>query len=238
MIPSSFPYTVVATRDGRRAWCSLWNSSRVAELDLEKGSGDALDSAAGAERSDRARLPSHRPSAQSGREIALRRFVQRRCGRDRRHRVGIRSFISPPPTFPDRSMPGLIPARWRSRPTATRLFVADSSLNAVAVFDSAALTKPGITFPLPQEALGFIPTDWYPSALSVQGDDLLIATAKGEGAGPNSGISQLKSERRHREHPYIATLMYGSLSRLNFRNAGETLARVDAEGQGKQSLPF
>ena len=38
MIPSSFPYTVVATRDGRRAWCSLWNSSRVAELDLEKGS--------------------------------------------------------------------------------------------------------------------------------------------------------------------------------------------------------
>src|SRR6266852_2601887 len=37
MIPSSFPYTVVATRDGRRAWCSLWNSSRIAELDLEKG---------------------------------------------------------------------------------------------------------------------------------------------------------------------------------------------------------
>ena len=37
MIPSSFPYTVVATHDGRRAWCSLWNSSRVAELDLEKG---------------------------------------------------------------------------------------------------------------------------------------------------------------------------------------------------------
>ena len=37
MIPSSFPYTVVATRDGRRAWCSLWNASRVAELDLETG---------------------------------------------------------------------------------------------------------------------------------------------------------------------------------------------------------
>src|SRR4029077_20707909 len=36
-IPASFPYTVVATRDGRRAWCSLWNSCRVAELDLEKG---------------------------------------------------------------------------------------------------------------------------------------------------------------------------------------------------------
>jgi len=37
LIPSSFPYTVVATHDGRRAWCSLWNASRVAELDLTSG---------------------------------------------------------------------------------------------------------------------------------------------------------------------------------------------------------
>jgi hypothetical protein len=104
--------------------------------------------------------------------------------------------------------------------------VADASLNAVAVFDTATLVKPGIAFPLPQEALGFIPTDWYPSALAAQGDDLLIATAKGESSGPNSGISQLKNERRHREHPYIATLMYGSLSRLNFRNAEKHLPEL------------
>ena len=37
LVPSSFPYTVVATRDGRRAWCSLWNASQVAELDLTNG---------------------------------------------------------------------------------------------------------------------------------------------------------------------------------------------------------
>ena len=37
LIPSSFPYTCVATRDGRRAWCSLWNASQVAELDLPGG---------------------------------------------------------------------------------------------------------------------------------------------------------------------------------------------------------
>ena len=37
MVPASFPYTVVATRDGRRAWCSLWNASNVAELDLTTG---------------------------------------------------------------------------------------------------------------------------------------------------------------------------------------------------------
>jgi len=37
LIPSSFPYTVVASRDGRRAWCSLWNASQIAELDLNSG---------------------------------------------------------------------------------------------------------------------------------------------------------------------------------------------------------
>ncbi len=37
LVPSSFPYTCVAARDARRAWCSLWNASRVAELDLTSG---------------------------------------------------------------------------------------------------------------------------------------------------------------------------------------------------------
>src|SRR5271165_6544545 len=36
-IPTSFPYGVVANRDGTRAWCSLWNGSQVAELDLRSG---------------------------------------------------------------------------------------------------------------------------------------------------------------------------------------------------------
>ncbi|HMK20934.1 MAG TPA: hypothetical protein VK466_01290, partial [Terriglobales bacterium] len=37
LVPSSYPYTVIATKDGRRAWCSLWNASRIAELDLQNG---------------------------------------------------------------------------------------------------------------------------------------------------------------------------------------------------------
>src|SRR5206468_9919612 len=34
LVPSSYPYTCVAMRDGHRAWCSLWNASQVVELDL------------------------------------------------------------------------------------------------------------------------------------------------------------------------------------------------------------
>src|SRR5271157_2671087 len=36
-IPTGFPYGVVANREGTRAWCSLWNASQVAELDLRAG---------------------------------------------------------------------------------------------------------------------------------------------------------------------------------------------------------
>jgi len=37
LIPAEFPYTVVVARDGKRAWCSLWNASKVAGLDLVTG---------------------------------------------------------------------------------------------------------------------------------------------------------------------------------------------------------
>src|SRR5208282_2696724 len=36
-IPSAYPYTVVANKAGTKAWVSLWNTSSVAELNLETG---------------------------------------------------------------------------------------------------------------------------------------------------------------------------------------------------------
>src|SRR5277367_1201934 len=37
IIPNSYPHTVVTSHDGHYAWCSLWNASRVAQLDLQSG---------------------------------------------------------------------------------------------------------------------------------------------------------------------------------------------------------
>ncbi len=222
MIPSSFPYTVVATRDGRRAWCSLWNSSRVAELDLEKGTvtrwipllepKDPI--APGSHPTDLLLSPDEKLLYVALSNADAVATVDAASGEV----IHLSST-----NLPGQEHAGTYPSALARSSDGTRLFVADASLNAIAVFDTAALTKPGTSFPLPQEALGFIPTDWYPSALAVQGDDLLIATAKGESTGPNGGISQLKSERRRREHPYIPTLMYGSLSRLNFRTVEKGL---------------
>ncbi|PYX85147.1 MAG: hypothetical protein DMG68_18635 [Acidobacteria bacterium] len=89
-----------------------------------------------------------------------------------------------------------------------------------------AILRQPLTLSTPASPLGFIPTDWYPSALAVNGNDLLIATAKGQGTGPNNGTSELVIEKRHREHPYIPTLLRGSLARVNFRNAVENISEL------------
>ncbi len=75
-------------------------------------------------------------------------------------------------------------------------------------------------------APGFIPTDWYPSALAVHGDDLLIATAKGEGARANKDMGKTSYEMRHHDHPYIPTLIRGSIARLNIPSTLEKLPQL------------
>jgi DNA-binding beta-propeller fold protein YncE len=56
----------------------------------------------------------------------------------------------------------------------SRLYVAEADNNAVAVFDATS-----------SSLLGRIPTDWYPTALAVRDDELLVLTGKGRGTRPN-----------------------------------------------------
>ncbi|MEO8453407.1 MAG: YncE family protein, partial [Gemmatimonadota bacterium] len=59
-------------------------------------------------------------------------------------------------------------------PDDTRLYVAGADNNAVAVFDLASGTL-----------LGRIPVGWYPTALVVRHDTLLVLNGKGRGSRPN-----------------------------------------------------
>src|SRR5207247_8639344 len=77
-----------------------------------------------------------------------------------------------------------------------------------------------------QRALGCIPSGWYPSALAVIGDNPLVATAKGEGTGPNNGPNAVKEEGPRRRHPYIVSLLYGSLSRIHMPTIAEKLPEL------------
>ena len=211
LVPSSFPYTVVAARDGRRAWCSLWNASQVAELDLT--GGKVVRRIKLKEPADPLAPGSHPTSMLLSADektlyVALSNIDQVAAVSTADGDVS-RYFST---SAPAQKYAGSYPEALEQSADGKYLFAADSSLDAVAVFDVSASGTPDET---PQAAIGFIPTDWYPSALAVHGDDLLIATAKGEGTRANKDMGKTVYETKHKDHPYIPTLLKGSIARLN-----------------------
>ena len=206
LVPSSYPYACVATRDGRRAWCSLWNASQVAELDLISGKVVRWIKL---QEPDDPIAPGSHPTAMllSPDEkllyVALSN-IDRVAVIETEDGMAF-NFLETASRI--QKFAGSHPIALAQSSDRDFLFVADASLNAVEVLD---LSNDGVFY----GPIGFIPTDWYPSALAVQGDDLLIATAKGQGAGPNKGPGKTSWEVRHHEHPYIPTLLRGSVARL------------------------
>jgi DNA-binding beta-propeller fold protein YncE len=221
VIPSSFPYGVIATRGGRRAWCSLWNRSQVAELDLTSGKVVRWIKL---KQPEDPLAPGSHPTAmllspdEKVLYVALSNIDQ----------VAVVSTSSGEPQWYLSTSPssqkfgGSYPTSLAQSSDGKQLFVGDSSLDAVAVFDGADLTT-GRTGNDIQSALGFVPTDWYPSALAVHGGDLFIAAAKGEGAGPNNGTGKTAHEMKRHGHPYIPTLLRGSVARLK---VPDTMSRL------------
>ena len=224
LVPSSFPYTVVATQDGRRAWCSLWNASQVAELDLTRGKVTRLIKL---KQPQDPLAPGTHPTAmllspdEKTLYVALSNLDQ----------IAAVSTSSGDPfqffttTPPAQKYAGNYPTALAQSSNGKHLFAADSSMDAVAVFDLAQSGSASDS-QSPQAATGFIPTDWYPSALAVHGDDLLIATAKGEGTGPNKDMGKTAQETKHHGHPYIATLLRGSIARLPIASILEKLPQL------------
>ena len=213
LVPSSFPYTVVASRDGRRAWCSLWNASQVAELDLTSGKVTGWIKL----------KPPQDPLAPGSHPTAMllspdeKKLYVALSNLDQVAEVStsddtVAAFLSTASS--SQKFPGTYPTALAQSSDGRYLFAATSSLDAVAVFDTSAAT-PGSNSQAAQPAIGFIPTDWYPSALVVHDGDLLIAAAKGQGTGPNKQMGKTASELRRHQHVYIATLLRGSIARLN-----------------------
>ena len=235
LVPSSFPYTCVATRDGRRAWCSLWNASQVAELDLTKATVVRWISL---EKPDDPIAPGSHPTAMllspnekilyislsNVDEVAMVGVEKGEVLGGLGTTVPFADKLEKGISFPQ-PLKGGYPGALAQSGDGNTLFVADASLNAVAVFDVTSFSGGpplGDTGFTPR----YIPTDWYPSALAVHGDDLLIATAKGQGTRPNPGPGKTAWEVRHHEHPYIPTLLRGSIARLNIPDTLQKLPEL------------
>jgi DNA-binding beta-propeller fold protein YncE len=224
MIPSSFPYAIVASRDGRRAWCSLWNASRVAELDLEKGTVARWIPL----------LEPKEPITPGSHPTAMLLSPDEKSlyvALSNANRVAVvstetgKAQLLLDTTISGEKYGGTYPNALALSADGERLFVADAAINAIAVFYTHAtfFSATGPSETRAEPASGFIPTDWYPTALATVGNDLLLATSKGQGTGPNNGLNNLKNERRHREHPYIPTLLYGSIAHLKIQDIEKQL---------------
>jgi hypothetical protein len=216
LVPSSFPYTCVVTRDGRRAWCSLWNASRIAELDLTSGKVGRWIKLK--EPEDSFAAGSHPTAMLLSPDEKLLYVALSNADTVTVVSTASATMVALLSTeVRGEEFAGTYPSALAQSQDGKHLFAADASTNAVAVFDLSTLstTPTNDSPPATLQAQGFIPTDWYPSALAVQGDALLIATAKGQGAGPNKVMGKTAWEIKHHDHPYIPTLLRGSIARLN-----------------------
>ncbi|MGH9540918.1 MAG: bifunctional YncE family protein/alkaline phosphatase family protein [Terriglobales bacterium] len=219
-VPAAYPYAVAIAPDHRTAYCSLWNASRVAKLDLTTGRVAGwlpLDAPASAEAAG-----SH-PSALLLSRDGRRLYVAL-ANADRVAAVSLRGG---PPAWLDTTLPGeryggSTPNALAESPDGHNLFVADASLDAVAVFGIENLRAGRV-----ERARGFIPTEWYPVALATARGALWIAAGKGQSTGPNGTLPVVPHGGRARlGHPYIGALLHGSIARLPLANATGNLGAM------------
>ena len=216
-VPSAMPYGAVVTRDGKIGWVALWNSSTVAKLDLF--SDKVLQQI-------ELKPPQVKTEASSHPTAMLlspdeRTLYVTLANRDAVAVIDasdakVEGYLDT--RLPGQQYGGNYPQALAQSADGKRLFVADGASNSVAVFD---LGKRGHSkSDASQKAAYFIPTEWYPTAFALRGNELFVATGKGVGVGPNSALLPHDSHA-HRGHPYIASMIHGSVARIDLKQANK-----------------
>jgi DNA-binding beta-propeller fold protein YncE len=234
-IPTTYPIAVVASRDGRRAWVTLWNGSAIAELDLHSGRVvQRLPLLPPARATD----PSSHPIAltlshdESTLYVALANRDAVAALQVDGNRMHVAQMFDT--RLPGQTFFGAMPDDVAVSADGNTLYVANSGSDAVAVFDLKAPAQPGER----PHAIGFIPTEWYPTALAISDDHLYVATGKGKSTGPNEAPQPKplnpppnQTKRLDRPHTYIGTMLHGSLATIDLAQA-----RADLPALTQQAL--
>jgi DNA-binding beta-propeller fold protein YncE len=237
-IPGSLPYTSVMTRDGKRGFVSLWNASAVAELDLLQGRVRRF-------------IPLREPTSPlAGGSHPTALLLNRDNSRlfvaltNRDEIAVLDTATGKPASFLSTKLPGQQyggsdPEHLALSPDEKTLFSANAISDSVAVFD---LTKASSGRPL--GAVGFIPTQWYPTVVAATSKDLLIASAKGRGSGPNPKSNGKTPDGRPR-YPYGPAMINGSLARIplsdlpaNLSSFTKQVAEANAVRGNADRVPF
>src|ERR1700691_5609207 len=209
VVPSTYPISITVNRSGSRAFVALWNGSAVAELDLNNGKVlKKLVLLAPRQ----ATSPSSHPAAFAWSPdermlyVALANRDAVAAMRVNGDELKLQAIYDT--RLPGQSYFGAMPDAVAVSKDGKRLFAANTGSDAVAIFDLGGRQAAGQAI----RAVGFVPTEWYPTALAVEGNTLYVATAKGQGTGPNNtpqprvaGVARMRGSST-----YIATLLHGS----------------------------
>jgi DNA-binding beta-propeller fold protein YncE len=219
VVPSTYPVSIAVNRSGSRAYVALWNGSAVAELDLDNGK---VVKQLALLAPQRATSPSSHPAAFAWSPDEKILYVAL-ANRDAvaAIRVGeLKLEVLYDTRLPGQTYFGAMPDAVAVSEDGKRLFAANTGSDAIAVFDLQGRKTADKAIP----ALAWVPTEWYPTTLAVKGNLLYVATAKGQGTGPNNmpqprvaGVSRLTGSST-----YIATLLHGSLAAID-------LSKIDSQ---------
>ena len=218
-IPATYPVDVVVSKDGKRAFVSLWNASEVVELDLVHNTvarkmdllkpkspiapgthpcGMLLDEGAGL-----LYVALSNRDAVAAIEIGKGAFE-------------VKGYFDT--RLPGQSYFGAEPTSIAENADGSRLYVTNLGSDAVAVLDAHKLRSMAKAKGM-VEPLGFVPTEMDPLAIVTSNGKVYVASGKGKGTGPN-GMPQIVTDSvknipsMKRNFSYAPTLVYGSLASL------------------------
>jgi DNA-binding beta-propeller fold protein YncE len=217
-----YPYGVVVSPDGA-VYVSAWGGTTVSVF--EPAGGGLLR--------DAGRIPAGRhPSAlllsrDGSRLFAASGSTDRVAVIDTRARRLIAELHDAPPAGPSE---GSTPNALALSEDGTRLLVAEADANAVAIFALSASTSGVRSATGEDRLLGRVPTGWYPTALAVRGDTLLVVAGKGVGSRPNPGLPQPDQPRPPTSTDYTLGQIQGVVTTIPgaVRADAATLARYSA----------
>jgi DNA-binding beta-propeller fold protein YncE len=231
-VPSTYPVALAVTKDQSRAFVALWNASEVVELDLKKGIvgrklallKPTLATAAGTHPVVMEIAPDERTMY-----VALANRDAVAAVNLEKGQFAVKGYFDT--RLPGQSYFGAEPDALAVSQNGRRVYVGNAASDAVAVLDATKLTsktaKKGMV-----EPLGFVPTEWMPTAMTMLHGRLYVATAKGKGTGPNNFPQRITPETKARfrrsKFTYIPTLIYGSVATLDADEMERELPRMTA----------
>jgi DNA-binding beta-propeller fold protein YncE len=206
-----YPYGVVVAPDGT-VYASAWGGYTVSVF-VPRGNGTLAEDA-------RVRVGRH-PSALALNADGSRLFVT--SGSTDKISVidtkARRVVAALDDVLPAGAGEGSTPNALALSPDGTRLYVAEADNNAIGVFDLSATTA-GSSSATGNDALsGRIPVGWYPSAVAVDGGDLLVVNGKGRGTAPNVGHWQPGQPRPAHSPDHTLGQINGTLTVVSAANA-------------------